>query len=79
MAKFWIFPQTLSKAIIWNAAGQMVNVVNAYICGEPAQKSREVIKGTALDRRFVKVPLSIPTPVGIFELVLDIEKPDSDQ
>jgi hypothetical protein len=57
----------------------MVNVVHSDIGGEPAQNMRQVIVGAPTQRRFVKIPVLITIPEGVFELVLDIEQPDADR
>ena len=56
-----------------------MDVVNADVCREPAQDTRQVIVGTAMQRRFVKTPGLPMGPGSALELVLDIEQPDADR
>src|ERR1700730_1130242 len=67
------------QPIIGDAAAQVVDVVNADIGGEPAQRTRQGVMGTAVKRSLLQVPRSISAPYRTLELVLDIEQPDSDR
>ena len=57
----------------------MMDMMNTNIRGEPAQDTRQIITRTTVKRRFLQVPNAITSPFGIFELVLDIEQPDTDR
>ena len=57
----------------------MLDVVNADVRREPAQDTRQVIVGTALQRGLVKTPGLITGPGRALELVLNIEQPDTDR
>ena len=56
-----------------------MDVVNADVCREPAQDTRQVIIRTAMQRGFVKTPGLITGPGRVLELVLDIEQPHADR
>ena len=56
-----------------------MDVVNADIGSEPAQRARQGIMGAAVKRRLLQVPCSVADPYGVLELVLDIEQPDTNR
>jgi hypothetical protein len=56
-----------------------MDMVDADVRREPAQNTRQVIVGTAMQRSFVKIPGLVMGPGGVLELVLDIEQPDADR
>src|ERR1700738_465279 len=59
------------QPIIGDAAAQVVDVVNADIGGEPAQRTRQGVMGAAVKRSLLQVPRSISAPYRTLELVLD--------
>src|SRR5258708_35354848 len=67
------------QAVKGEAAAQMMDVVNADIGSEPAQRARQGIMGAAVKRRLLQVPCSVAAPYGVLELVLDIEQPDTNR
>ena len=54
----------------------MMDVVNADVGGEPAQKARQGIVRAAVKRRLLQIPSVVVSPYGILKLVLNIEQPD---
>src|SRR2546430_1795776 len=54
----------------------MMDVVNADVGGEPAQKARQGIVRAAVKRHLLQIPRSVVSPYGILKLVLNIEQPD---
>ena len=62
-----------------NSAAQMMHMMHADICSEPAQNDRKVVVRTAVQRGLVKVPRFIVRPKRVLELVLDIEQPDAER
>jgi hypothetical protein len=50
--------------------------VDADVRGDPAQWTRQVVVGRAVQRCLLELPFLAGRPVGILELVLDIEQPD---
>jgi len=56
----------------------MMDVVHADIGGEPPQDRRQVVVRAPAQRRLVKIPAAVMGPEGVFELVLNIEKPNAD-
>ena len=56
-----------------------MDVVNANVCREPAQNTRQAIVGTAMKRSLVKTPNLVLGPAGVLELVLNKEQPDTDR
>src|ERR1700730_1504556 len=67
------------QSVVGDTAAQMMDVVDADICGEPAQDTGQGIGRAATKRRHVQVPVPLMRPNGILELVLDIEQPDPDR
>jgi hypothetical protein len=57
----------------------VVDVVVADVGGEPVQPPRQVVEGAAVDGGAVEVPLLAVVPVGLLELVLDVEQPDAER
>src|SRR5258707_13701826 len=55
----------------------MMDVVNADISGEPAQKVRQGVVRAAVKRHLLEIPRFVVSPYGIFKLVLNIEQPDT--
>ena len=70
--------QDLGQAVVGDAARQMVHMVDADIAGEPAQRQRQVVMRGAVQCGRRKLPVIALRPVGLLELVLDIEQPDAD-
>jgi hypothetical protein len=68
--------QHVRQAVEGDPAHKVVDVVNADVPGEPAQRLREFEIGIAMQSRLVKRPICALVPMGIFELVLDVEQPD---
>jgi len=73
VAQLGIIGQAFVKTIVGNAARQVVNMVAADIRREPAKRLGQVKIRTPAERSFVEVPVVVPAPIGVFELVLDIE------
>src|SRR3984893_7775392 len=78
-SELWMVAQHIRQAIAGNSTAQVMDVVNADVRREPAQDTRQVIVGTAMQRGFVKTPGLIEGPGRVLELVLDIEQPDADR
>src|SRR5579864_4871844 len=64
------------QVVVRDPRTQMVDVMEPDIAGEEAQEPRELQVGAALERRLVVVPLLVCLPVGVLELMLDVEEPD---
>src|SRR5438094_9193407 len=54
----------------------MMDVVNADIGGEPAQKARQGRVRAAVKRRLLQIPSVVVSPYGILKLLLNVEQPD---
>jgi hypothetical protein len=67
------------QSVKGDAAAQMMDVVNADIGSEPAQRARQGIIGAAVKRRLLQVPFSVADPYGMLELVLDLEQPNTER
>src|SRR5258707_9424691 len=67
------------QSVKGDAAAQMMDVVNADIGSEPAQRARQGIMGAAVKRRLPPGPCSVADPYGGLEMVLDIEQPNADR
>lgn len=66
---------TVLEMIIRDARTQVMNMMKANITGKPLQNLRELIEGTALQRRAGVVPFFTPHPVRILKLMLHVEEP----
>jgi len=71
--------QYVLQAIAGNSTGQMMDVVDADICREPSQDTRQLIVRAAVQRSVVKIPGLVVGPVRVLELVLDVEQPDTNR
>src|SRR5262245_21959903 len=60
--QYGIVAQCLRKPVVGNAAAQMMDVVNADVCGEPAQNRGQIIVRTSMERRLVESPLVVARP-----------------
>mgnify|MGYP003694749681 CR=1 FL=1 len=69
----------LRQADSGDPACQVMDVVDPDVGREPPEHGREIIVGAAVQRCLVHVPLLIVIPRRLFELVLDVEKPDADR
>ena len=56
---------------------QMMDVVHADVGGEPAQHRRQVEVRAAVQPAGMELPARVALPVGVLELVLDVEQPDA--
>jgi hypothetical protein len=63
--------------IIGDARAYVVEVVETNVARKPLEKPGQLVAGAAPERRALIVPLPAPLPVNPFELVLDIEEPDT--
>ena len=68
--------QCVRQAVEGDPADKVVDVVDADVSGEPAQRLGKIKIGTAALSCIVERPLRALVPMGIFELVLDVEQPD---
>src|SRR5579871_1620912 len=75
-AELRVFVENLGEPIERYSAAQVVYMVNADIGREPTQDAGQVIVRAAADGSIVEGPGFRASPVGILELVLDIEQPD---
>jgi len=57
----------------------MVDVMQPDVAGEELQHSRQPEVGAAAERRVQVTPASGTLPVGVFELMLDVEEPDANR
>lgn len=67
----------LFQTIIGDSRRQMVNVVEADVAREPLQKFRQFVERTSLHRSADEAPFVIGFPIGMLELMLNVEKPNS--
>ena len=56
----------------------MMYVMVTDIAGKPVQHFRQIVVGATFHRRLVEAPLRMLPPVGVFELMLDVEEPDTE-
>src|SRR5258706_15287810 len=61
------------QSVEGDAAAQMMDVVNADIGGETAQRAREGIIGGAAKRRLQQVPWSVADPPGVRAFGLEMD------
>ena len=74
-----VVAQHLAQPVARDPAAQMMDVVDADIGGEPAQHARQVEVRAAVQRRLRGSSSPPSLPVGVLELVLDVEQPDPDR
>ena len=68
---------TRLEIVIWNPRAQVVNMVETDIAAKPLQDRRELVKRGPLERLTQVAPILVALPVGIFELVLNVEQPNT--
>src|SRR6185437_2819112 len=78
-AEFRVIARHKWQSVVRYPAAQMMDVMNTNIGGEPAQDARQIIIRATVERHLVQVPNPVASPLGILELVLDIEQPHSDR
>src|SRR6185295_3761054 len=66
------------KPVIRDHAIEMVNVMEADAAAEPSQQARKDEIRAAMNRGALKIPVLLPRPIGVFELMLDVEHPAAD-
>src|SRR5206468_8563391 len=72
-----VFVVTPLQIVVGNARAEVVNVVQPNVAGKPAQYERKSKIGASRDRGRGIVPLVMPLPIGLLELMLYIEEPDA--
>src|SRR5262245_59091817 len=77
LRKSGFVPKRLRQPVIRYAATQMMDMVHADVCSEPAQNSRQVVMRASTKRRLVKTPVPAMRPERLFELMLYVKQPDS--
>ena len=65
----------LGKPIERNACVQVMNMMVANVAREPLQHLGQLVEGTAAKSRLRVVPVRLPLPLHVLELVLHIEQP----
>ena len=63
------------EPVVGDPGAQVVDVVQADVRGEPLEDLRELQEGRAEEGGVVVVPVLLPVPVGVLELVLHVEQP----
>jgi hypothetical protein len=76
-AKFGMLTEHPGQTVIRNTAAQVMDMVDADVRREPAQDSRKVVVGTAMQSRFLKAPPVLMRPECPLELMLHVEQPYS--
>src|SRR5436305_2049591 len=64
------------EVVIRDARAQVVDVMEPDVPGEELEDPRKPKIRAALKCRLVEAPVVVLLPVGVLELVLDIEEPD---
>lgn len=67
------------QAIERNAARDMVHMMDANIGGHPSQYSRQIVVRTAKQGGFRVIPFVPAAPIGLLELMLNVEEPYADR
>ena len=75
--KFGMLAEHPRQTVTGNTAAQVMDMVDADVCCEPAQDSRKVIVRTAVQSRFLKAPPILMRPECRLELMLHVEQPYS--
>lgn len=68
----------LLEVVVGDTGTDMVNVMKADVAGYPLEKPGQFVVGSSLQRRADRVPLVVACPVDAFELMLDVEEPDTE-
>ena len=64
------------QVVVGDARAEVVDVVEADVAGAELQHPRQLQVGAAAQRRLGVAPVLAALPVGVLELVLDVEQPD---
>jgi hypothetical protein len=75
LRKHLVVAKDFGKTVERNPAGQVVDMVDADVSGDPSQDRRKVVVRTAGKGGIGYVPLVLAAPARVFELVLDVEEP----
>src|SRR5690348_5719663 len=67
--------QDRREPVIWNAAAEMVHVMDTHICGEPPQDDRQMVMRASVQGGLLLLPIGIALPASVLELMLDVEQP----
>jgi hypothetical protein len=65
------------EVVVGDSRAKMVNVMETDVSREPLENFGEFIKRTSFESGTCEIPVVLPFPVDAFELVLNVEKPDS--
>src|SRR5690606_35612320 len=66
-----VIPQHLRQTVERDLRREMMDVMDADIPGDPAQREGQVVVGTAVQCGVLKIPVLTLRPVRLLELVLD--------
>ena len=75
--KFGMLAEHPRQTVTGNTAAQVMDMVDADVCREPAQDSRKIIMRTAMQSCFLKAPPVLMRPECPLELMLHVEQPYS--
>ena len=65
------------QVVVGNHRVEMMNVMKPDVSGKPLENFREFVITTAFHGSRGKIPLLTLGPISVFELMLDVEEPDS--
>ena len=75
LLKLGVLAEALEKSVVGDTAAHVMNVVHSDIAREPMQDSWQIVERTSTKPRGVEVPGATLFPIGVLELVLDVEEP----
>ena len=65
------------EIVVRDARTEVMDVVEADISGEPLEDFGKLVKGASFESSAREVPVVFAFPINAFELVLDVEEPDT--
>lgn len=65
------------EIVVRYARAEVMDVVEADVAGEPLQNFRQFVERASFEGGFREIPVLGAFPVDVFELMLDVEKPDA--
>ena len=65
------------EIVVRDTRAEVMDVVEADISGEPLEDFGKLVKGASFESGVREVPVVFAFPINAFELVLDVEEPDT--
>ena len=75
--ELWIVIHTTLEQVVWDAAVQMMDMVQTDVGSQPLQDFWQAVVGTSMQGSLRILPLVSVLPKCFFELMLDVEHPNA--